>query len=162
MNAGTKTWWKGPAGLAGGAALVLGLAGTVGAAALIQKPGPPVVQGSITAMSGGVLTVTAPNGTAATVDTSTATAVRTGPGPKGQASGLGALAVGEHVVVFGTESGGTVTATAIVILPTPPAPPAPPVVLAPPARPAPPSPRPLKVGPLVARVHAAVRVSGRP
>ena len=86
-------------------------------------PGRPALSGVITAISGGVLTLQRQGPGASgtlTVDTTSATTFRSGPGPKSGALTLAQLRTGEHVAVQGTLSGSTVGATAVFVRPAPP------------------------------------------
>ena len=86
-------------------------------------PGPGLLHGVITAINGGVLTLQrqGPGGSGTlTVDTTSATVFRGGPGAKSSTLTLGALRVGERVMVRGTLSGSTVSATAVAVQPVPP------------------------------------------
>ena len=113
--------------LGGGLVLAMGFAGTALAASAKRPPSPPLAQGEITAISGGVLTIKGPGGKTETVDTTSATVVRSGPGPQSKASSVSALKVGDRVAVQGSQSNGVVTATAILVGPAPAEPPSPPL-----------------------------------
>ncbi len=103
--------------LGGGLVLALGLAGTALASNAKGPPSPPLAQGEISAISGGVLTIKAPGGKTETVDTTSATVVRSGPGPQSQTSSVSTLKVGDRVAVFGNHSGNALKATAIWEMP---------------------------------------------
>ena len=112
--------------LGGGLVLAMGFAGIALASSANRPPTPPPAQGEITAITGGVLTIKGTGSKTETVDTTSATVVRAGPGPQGKASSVSALKVGDRVAVQGSESNGVVTATAIMVGPAPAEPPAPP------------------------------------
>lgn len=93
--------------------------------ALLAAPTPPAAQGTVSALTGTSFTLTSPAGITDTVDFTSTTAVRSGPGPVGQAGGATAtLADGDQVQVFGSTHGNTIAASAILLAPSPPTPPA--------------------------------------
>ena len=103
--------------LGGGLVLAMGFAGIALASSANRPPTPPPAQGEITAITGGVLTIKGPGSKTETVDTTSATVVRSGPGLQGKASSVSALKVGEGVAVFGNHSGNALEATAIWEMP---------------------------------------------
>ena len=89
------------------------------------RPTPPAAQGTVSALGSGSFTLKTPSGSSDTVDYTSATAIRHGPAPLGTTSGTVSLAVGDQVQVFGSQSGSTVQATSIQLMPAAPTPPAP-------------------------------------
>jgi hypothetical protein len=81
---------------------------------VIQGNGEPVIAGTITAINGGVLTVSNKSNVTYTVDATSATI-----SIKNAKSTLGSVAVGNSVVIQGTVNGTSVTATSVVDQGTP-------------------------------------------
>ncbi len=100
----------GSIGLASAVVLSLGVAGV--AAAATPSSSMLVASGEITALGSASVTVTGANGAASTIDTTSSTKVLM------DGINIDSLSTGEQVVVFGTQDGQSVTATAIVILPS--------------------------------------------
>src|SRR4051812_5969848 len=74
-----------------------------------QMMNPPAVMGTVSAINGSTINVTAKNGTAYTVDASGATVLK-----NGTSSQVSAITTGDVVVVLGNVSGTIVKATKIV------------------------------------------------
>ena len=86
-----------------------GRSGTATTTPPIKGNGEPVVGGSITAISGTMLTVTNASNVTYSVDASSATIVK-----KGTTSTIANVAIGDNVIVQGTVNGTSVTASSVI------------------------------------------------
>lgn len=75
----------------------------------IQGNGEPVIGGNVTAISGTTITVTNASNVTYTIDAASTTIVK-----NGTSTAIGTIAVGDNVIVQGTVSGNSVTASSII------------------------------------------------
>jgi preprotein translocase subunit YajC len=73
---------------------------------------PPAAVGTVTSVGDGTFTISAPDGTAVTVNVDSSTTYRDG---SVTSATIANVTVGEHVAVFGTDTSNVVTATSVAI-----------------------------------------------
>jgi hypothetical protein len=96
-------------GVGGGKGFGHGASSTPSTTPIIQGNGEPVVGGSVTAISGATLTVTNASNVTYTINAASSTIVK-----NGTSTAIGTIAVGDTVIVQGTVSGTSVTASSII------------------------------------------------
>lgn len=87
----------------------MGMKGFASSTPLIEGNGQPVVGGSVSAISGSMLTVSAKAGATYSVDAGSATVIK-----GGATSSLANIAVGDSVVVQGAVNGTSITASSVI------------------------------------------------